>query len=73
MSNPLFNSGQDLGRQRKIFFKEYWESIVLYDIKSPFVFQESMYEHQGKKQGVGGMNWEVGIDIYTLLGKIYIH
>ena len=31
---------------------------------------EQMYEHQGGKVaggGGGGMNWEIGIDIYTLI------
>ena len=27
--------------------------------------REQMYGHQGGKRG-GGMNWEFGIDIYTL-------
>ena len=28
--------------------------------------REQMYGHQGGKAGVG-MNWEIGIDIYTLI------
>ena len=28
--------------------------------------REQMYGHQGEKGG-GGMNWEIGIDMYTLL------
>ena len=32
-----------------------------------------MYEHQGGKVGGGGgMNWEMGIDIYTLICIKYI-
>ena len=27
---------------------------------------------QGKQGGVGGMNWEIGIDIYTLICMEYI-
>ena len=34
-------------------------------------YREQMYGHQGEKAGDGGdgggMNWEIGIDIYTLL------
>ena len=64
MSSPLFNSGQALGRQRKIFFKGYWESIVLYGIKSQFLFQVSMYGHQRKKtvcwcDELGGWHWYI--------------
>ena len=28
--------------------------------------REQMYGHQGEKGG-GGMNWEIGIDMYTLM------
>ena len=64
MSSPLFNSGQALGRQRKIFFKGYWESIVSYDIKSQFLFQASMYGRQRKKtvgwcDELGGWHWYI--------------
>ena len=33
-----------------------------------------MYGHQGGKLGVGGggMNWEIGIDVYTLIRIKYI-
>ena len=39
--------------------------------KSKHRCREQMYRHQGGKVrgggGSGGMNWEIGIDIYTLI------
>ena len=29
--------------------------------------REQTYGHHGGESGGGGMNWEIGIDIYTLL------
>ena len=29
--------------------------------------REQTYGHQGGKAATGGMNWEIGIDIYTLI------
>ena len=37
--------------------------------KQRYRCREQMYGHQGGKAGGGGggMNWEIGIDIYTLI------
>ena len=32
--------------------------------------REQTYGHQGGKVGGGGMNWEIGVDIYTLMYKM---